>query len=1138
MIFSRINESAFRSKLALFIALLCLMGGCAAKKDTSGTLATLEAIEFKVVDEKVTESLAKAMASYEEFLKNTPETEMTPEAMRRLADLKIQQEQYNEEREERLAEAQPTEVGAKQPVVSSGIDSSVPTTGDTATGAGIEAPETGVLLPGDDSEQESIADDSGSIAVVSESEEEFGERAGQSVEIGDSAQNLDLPEGEEAEAAEDLMTVGAMEAIEIYKNLLKKYPLYERNDQVVYQLSRAYEDSGQIDIAMDTIKQLIEDYPDSRHIDESRFRLAEYYFTRRKFLDAEENYMAIVSDGESSEFYELSLYKLGWSYFKQELYEEALTAFINLLDYKIDNGFDLDNVTSKIEKKRLDDTYRVISLGFSYLEGPESIVEFFRGYGARPYEASIYSHLGEHYLSKLRYADATRSYQTYIDRNTLSREAPYFSIRVIEIYEKGGFPKLVIENKKTFANAYGRDAEYWTYFDINESLAVLAYMKSNLTDLANHYHALYQNKSLEEQKEENYQQAVFWYREFLATFFEEVEAPGLNNQLAGLMLEHKDYFDAAREYEQTAYNYLPHPESANAGYAAVYAYREHYKIAEPAQRTSIKREIVRSSIRFAETYPDHKHAIVVLVAAVDELYELEDFERAIIYGKRVVEVYPDADPKLRRSAWMVVAHSSFNVSNYQDAELAYSETLLLTDINDESYESLSENLAASIYKQGEQALKLENHQLAANHFLRVAEVTPNSKIRPTAEYDAAASLIALQQWQNVADLLEGFRQRFPQHELLPDITKKLAIVYKEDGRILLAAAEFERIEEENPQDEALRREALYQAADLYDQAGTTDRILLVYQKLVDYFPEPIEEAIETHQKMADIYQQQGNRSSYLAQLENIVVSDATGGSGRTDRTRYLAAHAALVLAEPKWEAFSSVELVRPFRDSLVKKKDRMSVAIETFSDLIDYEVGDVTAAATFYLAEIYLNFSASLINSERPEGLDEIELEDFELAIEDQAFPFEEKGINVHERNLELLDAGIYNKWIDNSLAKLADLLPARYAKTEQDSNVIALIQPPKPVVEIPIEGMPVDEAPVEEVPVDEAPVEEVPVDEAPVEEVPVEEAPVDEVPVEEAPVDEAPVDEASVESTTQQEPNGETPPVEGDESTPATIED
>ncbi|MBE9567696.1 MAG: hypothetical protein IMF14_03300, partial [Proteobacteria bacterium] len=477
------------------------------------------------------------------------------------------------------------------------------------------------------------------------------------------------------------------------------------------------------------------------------------------------------------------------------------------------------------------------------------------------------------------------------------------------------------------------------------------------------------------------------------------------------------------------------------GYAAVYAYREYLKVANQSQRNIVKREIIRSSLKFADYFPTHKHAAVVLVAAVEDLYALEDYEQAIRYGRRVIKVYPQADRKLLRSAWKVVAHASFDTASYKDAETAYAETLKLTDKKDKSYVALTENLAASVYKQGEQARKLGDHKLAAMHFMRVAKVAPNSKIRPTAEYDAAASLMLLKDWGMVATVLEGFRKMYPKHELQHDITKKLAVVYKEDGKYLMAAVEFERIEKENPEDRALRREALNQAAELYEKAGEKNKALLVYIKMVDYFPTPIEDALEARQKIADIYLAQGKHKQYIYQLKQIVAGDAIAGKGRTDRTKYLAAHASLILAEPGLASFKKVALVKPFKKNLKKKKQRMRTTIDTYSKLVDYQVGDVTAAATYNIAEIYYEFSVALLDSERPTNLSDDELEQYELVIEEQAYPFEEKAIDVHEKNMELLDVGIYNEWIDKSLVKLSVLLPARYAKTETTSSIMTLIQ-------------------------------------------------------------------------------------------------
>jgi len=110
----------------------------------------------------------------------------------------------------------------------------------------------------------------------------------------------------------------------------------------------------------------------------------------------------------------------------------------------------------------------------------------------------------------------------------------------------------------------------------------------------------------------------------------------------------------------------------------------------------------------------------------------------------------------------------------------------------------------------------------------------------------------------------------------------------------------------------------------------------------------------------------------------------------------------------------------------------MKALIKEFSALIDYGVGEVTAASTYYLAEIYANFSTTLMTSERPQDLDETELEEYEMALEDQAYPFEEKAISVHQSNLELIALGVYNPWIEKSLEWLAQFVPARYGKTEE----------------------------------------------------------------------------------------------------------
>ncbi len=1069
---------------ALMVAALSVTG-CRTLNSEKGTIGRLRHQKIEIKDVAIEGGLEKAMQSYQRFLAETPDAALTPEAIRRLADLKLEKE-YG-----------------------------VHTDGTAATGTspkGMDAPKmtaapkmSPIGAPGGPKPAAAAP-----VPLKGKAEKDFEKQATRSGPMPATAPDTaPLPEG-----GDDLAKAGPQEAIALYKKLLAKYPLYDRNDQVLYQMSRAYEELGKIDEAMVVAARLVREFPQSRYIDEVQFRRAEYFFTRRKYLDAEDAYTTIVNIGRSSYYYELALYKLGWTFYKQELYEEAQHRFIALLDHKVSNGYNFEQTEDETERKRTDDTFRVISLGFSNLGGADTVVDYFAQHGKRSYENEVYRNLAEFYFDKRRYADAGAAYTAFIKRNPFHKESPNFHMRVIEIHTAGGFPTLVLEAKKNFADTYGLKAEYWKYFDPKDRQDVLDHLKTNLVDLANHYHASYQKPRKPADKPAYFKEALHWYREYLASFPSDGQSPGIHYQMADLLLQNKAYGQAAIEYEKTAYHYPTHEKSSEAGYAAVYAHRKNLESAAADNQDPIKREVVRSSMTFVDTFPKHEKAAIVLGAAAEDLYAMKSFEPALAAGTRLIEQYPGAEVQIVRTAWLIRAHACFELRKYPEAEGAYVKVLALLPPGDKSREGLVDNLAAAIYKQGEQANAAQDYQAAANHFLRVGRMAPTSKIRVNAEYDGAVALIQLEDWTRAATVLVGFRKLFPGHELQPEVTKKIAYVYKENGQLSLAAIEFERIETET-QDEAIRRDALLTAADLYEQDKKPGKALAVYRRYIGYFPKPVDLNMETRHKIAVILKAQNNSKAYLEELRQMIAIDATAGSARTLRTRYLAGKGALVLAQLLHEKFEAVKLVKPFKRNLRKKQKLMKRTIKAFNKLIDYEIGEVTAAATYYLAEIYTHFSKALMNSERPvlgfdyhkvkrgetlsgiaklydadvariarennlsqskfivagkklkipRGLNPLELEQYELALEEQAYPFEEKGIEVHESNLKLLAQGVYNEWIEKSLQKLAEFMPARYAKIEENSSIIEALEVYSFAIVKPAPSKPMAKGPAAETP-------------------------------------------------------------------------
>ena len=169
----------------------------------------------------------------------------------------------------------------------------------------------------------------------------------------------------------------------------------------------------------------------------------------------------------------------------------------------------------------------------------------------------------------------------------------------------------------------------------------------------------------------------------------------------------------------------------------------------------------------------------------------------------------------------------------------------------------------------------------------------------------------------------------------------------------------------------MRSEALLVAGDLYEQSKARDRALDVYLRYVNEFPQPVETALETRFKIAEMHKAAHDESPYHQELEEIVRIDAGAGPERTGRTRTLAARSALVLAEQLYRDFVAVKLRQPFETSLQEKQQRMDATIEAMGRLVDYEIADVTAAATYYMAETYFDFSRSLAGvgaADRPEA--------------------------------------------------------------------------------------------------------------------------------------------------------------------------
>ena len=851
--------------------------------------------------------------------------------------------------------------------------------------------------------------------------------------------DISLLDGEASMAGASRDTGHFDDAIEAYEALLRDNPDNPDNDELLYQLAKAYDFSGDSARSLALLERLSSSYPQSAHLLEAEFRKAESYFSAGDYRAAEVAYAGVINYGSASPFYTNALYMQGWSLFKQGHYQQAIGPFLATLDQLVPADNQPDQLP-RGEAELVQDCLRVLAVVFSELEGADSIAAANTRLGERPYQHLLYQQLGDRYLGQERYADSAATYRAYTERFPDSKVAHQMQLRVIASYEAGGFTQLIVQEKQQYVALFGIGGSYWEHSSEDARAAMAARLKVFVGQLAGHYHALAQQAAGDDGQRDlavqHYQRAGDYYQLYIDSFPGDETVPTMGFLLAESRYEAGDYARAAATYEWVAYQHSDNPRAADAGYAALLAW-QHTAGGEDAAPPP--RAHIDSALRFAAVFPGDTRAPAVLGHAADALAQSGDYPGAIDAAASLMRWQPAPEDAVRLSARLVTGYSYFELQQYQASEQAYLESLALMPGDDERRAATTERLAASIYCQAEQAVAGEQYGLAAAEFARVTVAAPGSDISVNALYDAASN------YQRAGDLAEAnrllldFRQRYPDHALNTSIAPTLAGNYEALGQWQAAAAELERIADTGTDDES-RRQALYLAAQYYDKAGEQALALARYRDYAERWPRPPAIRMEAMDRLAQLNALAGEPALQRHWLQQIIAAHAANSTTENDtqpsgRSRYLAASSSSQLAASEYETFSAIRLGYPLKASLRDKKAAMQRTLAAYEQTGEYGVEQFSTLASYQMGQVYLQLSADLMASERPANIDPLALEQYELMLEEQAYPFEEKAIAIHESNARRCREGIYDEWVRRSFGELARLLPARYGKTETVSG-------------------------------------------------------------------------------------------------------
>ncbi len=836
--------------------------------------------------------------------------------------------------------------------------------------------------------------------------------------------DLELELGEEAR---EVVPHSRLPGVAAYLAELEKDPQEGSKEDLLYKLARAYEQQGETVRALETLQRLIREYPASRYVAEARFRVAEGLFVEQRYGEAAAAYGKILDKKEGNPYYYHALYKRGWSLYRLGSYRQALEDFFAVLEHHDASP----DPRGGADREMYADAQRAINMCFSSLKGPASIEEFFASGRYQRYIEAAYQSLAEYYLAQERFSDAVATWSTYIRNYPDSESAPRYLVRIIATWREQGFEENMVAAQEQLIERYGLRSPFWSSHQAAQFDDVRAALKRATRSLAEHYHAAARQSG----KREEFLRAADWYRRYLQDYPAEPDAAELNYLYAEILEEAGRYRAAVAEFGSVVENYPRFARRAEAGYAAVVIAFRQMESSPEGEREWWREQGFRTALEFARLFPDDTRALDVLLHLAEDSYRRGEYQQAIMLATRVTG---SGGVRQRQQALLVMGHSQFESGKYLSAEQTYRTLLQTGRVAKDRRREINRRMALAIYRQGEAARDAGDLSGAVRHFLRVREEVPASTIVANAEYDAAAGLIAMERWSDAIEVLERFREEQPGHPLQQEVTRKLALAYLSSEQPLLAAREFEQLAVVES-DAAKRSAALWKAAELYDDNGYLEQAAELFQRYVKEYPAPFDVALEARQKLVAIYSRSGDDRRRDYWRRQIIEADRSAPVSN-ERSRYLAMSAALEIADAKYGEYLAAQLTIPLKQSLRRKKRLLKQAIDAYALVAGYGDASTITRAGYQIGEIYYQFSRALMDSERPAGLDEEELEQYNLLLEEQAFPFEEKALEFYRSNRVRITEGLYDEWIQKSLDRLAEIFPARYARPEKhDAYVEAL---------------------------------------------------------------------------------------------------
>ncbi len=635
-------------------------------------------------------------------------------------------------------------------------------------------------------------------------------------------------------------------SIELYKQVVTRFPHHRLLDVAYYLIGYCYEEMGEPQKALVAFQKLIELRPDSVFVPEAYFRIGEYYFdppgdVPPDIPKAIYNYKQVLKYRNETNLYDKALYKLGWSYYRLNQYPLSVTYFVKVVDY-----YEKRKKEGILKKKGASDVYKesldYIAINFSEWTGLQGLIDYFKKIGDRPYEIYVFKKLGDVYFQRTEYDKALKVYYYVLKRWPMDISALEVQKKIMQCYERKNDIEHAVEAREKLVTLYGPGSEWYEKNKDNPALEKISKEMTEkiLIEYATFHHARAQEKNdLRE-----YQLAIEGYKKFLKLFPFSPRTAEVEFYIAEIYYSLGKYEEAAKYYLLVTQNVVTRENKylSDAAYSLVMCYnqilsQEKKFIIEEAKRKyrELKQRVTPPPVTYStgNTAPSS-------VSATTINKSLKSFSLPVsapIYvtatGERLFFTLP-ASPPTKDDEWL--AYVSFPRSADRLIKTCnYFLKLLPTH----------KKAPKIIYIAGQTYFTFGRYDDARNELMKVVEYYPRNPLAREAVKTIVYSYVKQKRY----DLLAKWAKEIEKREEFSDPEMKKFFAEIVGGAIFKEAREKEKsaknyIEVAKKYLEIVKKyprspiayKALFNAAKDYEKGGDLNTAIAIYRRLIKEYP--------------------------------------------------------------------------------------------------------------------------------------------------------------------------------------------------------------------------------------------------------------------------------------------------------------